>query len=244
MLKVPLSMVKAEMNKITLFRILVVLILTVGAYFVWERMSKQTPNGDQGTHNSQNPGSSSNTVVSTVNSEPDSIESHGNIQQIDSVPLDSKKYTSENIGVSFQYPASWSINDENVNAIDLSGAVISKQSDFIDTATNSSFSIIYHVSPWGMKLYQYALSKYNASKGTFESDRNQIEVAGYKALEGFTLTTTDGKGHTINPPLRSILIYFLDSKQGEFELQFTTPVDNYEKEITKFNYVLSTLKTK
>ena len=147
-------------------------------------------------------------------------------------------YTNNRLGFTFQYPSTWFKNGKDAEVVNLSGTVTAVEINFTDTVSKTTFLIAYHLAPKGAELYQYAVSQYDSSRGD-----KQIEVAGNKAIESYTTIHIDGRGNTLNPSLRLIVVYFLDKKQtGEIELQFKTPVTNENSEVAKFNQLLSSFK--
>lgn len=165
------------------------------------------------------------------------------IQQNEPIPSNWKTYINNKLGFTFQYPSTWSKYGEDANVSDRFGTTMVIEINFIDTASHTTFSIEYHLAPRGAEIYRYAVSQYESSQGLYAKDGKQIEVAGNKAIEAFTTITINGKGEAINPPLRLILVDFLDDKQtGEIRLQFKTPLPNDEIEVAKFKQLLSTFK--
>lgn len=69
-----------------------------------------------------------------------------------------------------------------------------------------------------------------------------ITVSGVDAVRANSIMTVDGRGNPINPPLKFTLVDFMDKSDGEFEIQFKVLSTNYDKEIIKFNKLLSTFK--
>ena len=151
-----------------------------------------------------------------------------------------KKYTNAKFGFTFQYPSSWSKQGKDAEIIDLSGSIVAIGIFFSDTATQTTLSIEYHLAPHGSKLYKYALSQYNSSQGLYAKDGKTIKVAGGTAIKASNISKVDGKGHILNPPLRLIVVNFLDAlRSGEIEMQFNTPIRYQNIEITKLNQLLS-----
>jgi hypothetical protein len=69
-----------------------------------------------------------------------------------------------------------------------------------------------------------------------------ITVSGVDAVRVNSIMTVDGRGNPINPSLKFTLVDFMDKSGGEFEIQFKVLSTNYDKEIIKFNKLLSTFK--
>lgn len=69
-----------------------------------------------------------------------------------------------------------------------------------------------------------------------------IKVFGADAVRTNSIMTVDGSGNPINPPLKFTLVDFMDKSGREFEIQFKVLSTNYDKEIIKFNKLLSIFK--
>jgi len=162
----------------------------------------------------------------------------------DTIPLNWKKYTSNRLGISFRYPDTWNKYGDESNSINRSGAVMSISVNFIDTLSHSAFFIEYHLAPYGAELFKNEKAQFDSSQGSYKNGGKEIMVAGNKAIESFSIMSSDIKGNTYDPPLSIIQIVFLDRLQkGEFHLRFKTPsLPNSEAEIAKFNKLLSTIK--
>lgn len=149
-----------------------------------------------------------------------------------------KTYTNNKLGFTFQHPSAWINKGKDIEVVNLSGTIKAIEINFTDTIFKTTLLVTYHLAPYGAELYRYAVSQYDSTRCG-----KQIEVAGNNAIETITTISIDGKGHTLNPPLRLIVIYFLDKKQtGEIELQFKTPLSNHDIEVSKFKQLLSTFK--
>jgi len=162
----------------------------------------------------------------------------------DTIPSIMKTYSNTALGLTFQYPNTWSKYGEDANAINRNGEVMSINISFIDTISKSIFNLAYHLAPYGAELYKFAQDQFNSSQGWYaNSGAKQIEVAGNKAIESFNTMSSDIKGNIYDPPLRFVHIIFLDKLQtGEFDLQFNTPLPESDTEIAKFNQLLSSIK--
>jgi hypothetical protein len=160
-----------------------------------------------------------------------------------SIPANWKTYTSERIPVTFKYPDTWTKQGEESNTINRKGEVMSISLYFIDSTTQSFFSLAFHVAPYGAEVYKIAEDEYNSSKSSNQRDAKQITVAGNNSYETFTTMSKDIKGNIYDPALKLIHIVFLDKqKTGGFNVNFRTPEPGSEKEIAKFNQLLSTFK--
>jgi hypothetical protein len=166
-----------------------------------------------------------------------------NIATGDTVSSNWKTYANDRFGFTFRYPGTWSIYGEEYNVVNRSGTTVAITVNFIDTVAQTTLLIEYHLPPNGAELYRYALAQYESSQGWYEKGGKLIEVAGNKAIEAFTTISIDGRGKTLNPPLRFILIDFPDMQQaGTFELQFKTPLPGDNIEVARFNQLISTIK--
>lgn len=160
-----------------------------------------------------------------------------------SVTSNWKTYANEKMGITFQYPDTWTIYGKESNIINRNGGIMAISVSFTDTTTQSIFFIEYHVAPYGAELFKYSKAQFDSTQGAYLADAKQIKVAGNNALEAFTTKSKDIKGNIYNPPLRIISIVFLDKQQtGDFELHFSTPFPNKDIEVAKFKQLLSTLK--
>lgn len=158
------------------------------------------------------------------------------------IPLNWEKYSNDNLGITFQYPNNWINSGEESFAIDRTGARVGIKIYFIDSVSNTSLLVDYHFAPNGAELYNYAESQHESSQGMYSTDSKVIMVAGNKAIEAVSKISTNGKGMAIIPPLRLIVINFLDKQQtGSYELQFRTPILDNEVEVAKFNQLITTI---
>lgn len=172
----------------------------------------------------------------------DSVEHKTIIRSKDTIPSNWKTYNNSALGVSFKYPKTWTKNGEESNSINRNGEVMSISVNLIDTISNSNFYLAYHIAPYGAEVYRLAEDDYNSSKNSNEGDTKQITVSGNIAIETFTTMSKDIKGNIYDPALKLIHIVFLDrQKTGGYNLNFRTPLPGSEKEIAKFNQLLSTL---
>ena len=161
----------------------------------------------------------------------------------DSIPSSLKTYSNPALGLTFQYPSTWSKYGEDANAINRNGEVMSINISLIDTISKSIFNLVYHLAPYGAEVYKLAEDKYNSSINSNESNTIQSIVAGNNAIESFTTMSMDLHGNIYDPALKLIHIVFLDKqKSGGFNLNFKTPVPGSEIEIAKFYQLLSTIK--
>lgn len=164
-------------------------------------------------------------------------------EQNDNVPENWKTYTNKKYGFSFQHPDTWTKNGEESNAINLKGEIITISVNLLDTITQSEFSLAYSLPPYGYEVYKIEEDQYNSYKSSEQLNMKKNIVAGNIAIESFTTMSKDIKGNIYDPLLKLIHIVFLDKgKTGAFNLNFRTPAPGSEKEITRFNQLLSTFK--
>lgn len=176
------------------------------------------------------------------NNQVSNAKDSGSIYIKDTIPV-WKTYENKNFGITFKYPITWTKNGEESNAINRNGEIMSISVSFIDTITNSNFYLAYHFAPNGAEVYKLAEEDYNSSKNSNERITKLIIISGNKAFEAFTTMSKDIKGNIYDPALTLIHIVFLDKqKTGGFNLNFRTPEPGSEKEIAKFNQLLSTFK--
>jgi hypothetical protein len=147
-------------------------------------------------------------------------------------------YSSPKGGFSFQYPSAWIKKGNDVEVMNPTGNLTAIEANFIDTITKTSLLVSSHLTPASAELYAYALSQYDPSRGD-----KYIEVSGSKALESIRILAKDGKGNELHPALKLMTVQFMDKdKNGEIELQFKTPENNFEQEVIKFDQVLKSFK--
>jgi hypothetical protein len=240
-----------EMNKNALIGILILIILLIGGYFIWQGTSKKTPiasQSDKAIDTSQNQHASiipnNNPTTSDINTKHVSPQNpNTTTQQKDPVLSNWKTYTNTKYGFTFQYPDTWTKNGEESNTINRKGEVMAISVNLIDTATQSVFSLIYSLPPYGPEVYKIEEDQYNSYKSSDEVDIKKNIIAGNDAVETFTTMSKDIHGNIYDPALKLIHIVFLDKqKTGAFNLNFRTPELGSEKEISKFNQLLPTFK--
>jgi hypothetical protein len=217
-------------NKYTLWLILILILIAIGI------LLKTVFHKDESSIIPDTPNS-----ISEKNMVQDSIKVLNAIK--DSIPSNWNTYTDNALGVYFKYPDTWTKYGEENNVINRSGNIAAVEVNFIDSLSNTTLLISYHLSPNGAELYKYAVSQYESSQGWYEKDGKLIEIDGSKAVVAFTEMRVSGRGTALNPPLRLILIDFLDKQQtGAIQLQFKTPFPDEEAEVAKFRLLLSTFK--
>lgn len=154
-----------------------------------------------------------------------------------------KTYSNDKYGFSFQYPTVWVKRGNDVPIGDRSGNTAGISINFIDTISNSTLSVDYHAFPYGLDFYNYVLSQFNSSLGWYATERKQIKVGESEAIQAITEITVNGKGNPINPPLRIIVIDFLDKRNnGEIELQFRSTLPTAVVEVDRLKKLLSTFR--
>jgi len=161
----------------------------------------------------------------------------------DRIPSDWKTYKNKQYGFTFQYPTTWSKYGEERNVGDRTGNIVAIEVNFIDSLTSTTLLVSYHLPPNGAELYRFAVSQYESSQGWYKKDGKLIEKDGNKAVKANTEMRISGRGTQLNPPLRLILVDFLDKKQtGAIQLQFKTPLADDNSEVAQFERLLSTFK--
>jgi hypothetical protein len=207
---------------------LIVIIISVAGFLIWQnKATKILSDKSKNQNENKNLGK---TDTSFKNS-PDTILPKWKI------------YTNEKFGFSFQYPSTWQQQGKEVEVVNLSGIVTTIGVYFRDTLFEATLSIEYRLPPNGVKLYQYALSQYNSSQGWYRAGGKKIKIDGNDAVEASLVSKTDGRGKSLNPPVRSIIIDFLDKKlTGEIQVQFKTPLPTEDIEVAKFKQLLSTFR--
>ena len=178
--------------------------------------------------------------ISDKNVQDSVIESNVILHRI---PSDWKTYTNKQLGFTFQYPDTWFNNGEDVEIVNEPGTIAAIEINFTDSIFHTSLLIEYHFAPHGAKLYQFAVSQFDSAQGLYATNREKINVGGNNAIKGSVTMDVDGKGHKLNPPLKLIVIDFLDMKQtGEIKMKFKTPLSEDNIESAKFERLLSTFK--
>jgi len=175
------------------------------------------------------------------NNQVSNAKDSGSVLIKDTIPI--WKTYDNNLGITFKYPKTWTNYGDESKILDRTGKVMTVIVNLIDTITQSTLLIKYHLAPYGEEVYKSALAKYNSSKDLYEKARKQLEINGNKAIEGTITMLVDGKDHKLTPPLRVIVVDFLDKqKTGEIELQFKTPLTDDGLEVSKFDKLLTTFK--
>jgi hypothetical protein len=150
-----------------------------------------------------------------------------------------KTYSNKKYGFEFQYPAIWTYEGKDIEVIDLSGTVTAIQINFSAPDTKNILLIEYTLAPKGLEKYKYVLAQYNSTQDSSATGKSLIKVAGNKAIKTTSVMSIDGRGMALNPPMRLVLVDFLDKAvTGEFQFQLKTP--SSEDEAAKLTRLLST----
>src|ERR1051325_1623669 len=223
------------MKRNSFLGLLILLVLALGAYVICRGTSKQASVASQpepvaNTSQNQAETSHDNPASSQTKTDSTSVQ-HPDVptQQNDSIPADWKTYTNDKLGFSFRYPDTWVKNGEEANVIDLSGTIKVVDINFVDTVSKSTLLVAYHLPPSGAEFYHYSykIFHYQTDRDSHKVDRKEIMVAGQKALMASDVSNISGKGTALNPPLRTVVVDFLDvNKTGTIEFQLDTPVTN------------------
>lgn len=162
------------------------------------------------------------------------------IKEVESVEW--KTYTNDKYGFSFQYPATWILNGREYHPVGANGQIMSVMFMLVDTVTTSNFYLNYHLEPYGKQFFEYLLTDYNASANMYAKGKYKTTIAGSDAIvavDSFYVERSSEKD-IIHIPVHFSVFDFLDKKgTGAVELQFKIPVSVYDKEIVKYNKILS-----
>ncbi len=151
-----------------------------------------------------------------------------------------KTYNNEKLGITFQYPDTWTKQGEESNAVNLSGAVMATTVSFIDTESETILSMEYHFAPNGKALFEKTLSDFNSG---IYANSQKIKVGGNEAIEVAVIKTKDIKGNVYDPPLKEIFVDFLDKKQtGSIHLYFKTLLPGSDTQVAQFNKILTSFQ--
>lgn len=229
-------------SKYVLLLLIVFILIVVGIFITNNRNSIKQNDQVKNIKDSVNV---NNVTKDTIQSQNLKVQDSVRVENVikDKIPSNLEIYNNNALGVTFKYPDTWTKNGEESNAINRNGELMSISVNLIDTISKSNFYLAYHLAPYGAEVYKLAEDDYNSSKNSNERDTKQITVSGINAIETFTTMSKDIKGNIYDPPLKLIHIVFLDNqKTGGYNLNFITPAPGSEKEIAKFNQLLSTFK--
>lgn len=217
--------------------LLIFITLTIIGFFIWHRSSISGP---QSIHTAPANDSLKNfTEGKDSNNIPTPVIKK--LREKDSIPENWKTYSNEKLGISFRYPNTWAQPGKEAEIINLSGAVIKTGIYFTDSVSKTRVSIEYSLDSNAVKIYQYASSQYMISQKS--SINKKIFIAGNEAIKISKELKRDGKGKELNPPLRIIVVDFLDKmKKGEIQIQFQTPLSQNHAEENNFKQFLSSFK--
>ncbi len=229
-------------SKYILLLLIVFILIVVGIFITNKRNSIRQNNQDS---NNKDSVQVQNVVRDTIQSQNLKVQDSVQVQNVikDKIPSNWKAYNNNALGVTFKYPDTWTKNGEENNVVNRLGNIVAIEVNFIDSLTSTTLLVSYHLPPEGKELYRYAVSQFESSQGWYKKGGKLIEIAGNKAVEAFTEMSISGKGTALDPPLRLILIDFLDKQQtGAIQLQFKTPLPNDNIEVAKFERFLSTIE--
>lgn len=228
-------------SKYVLLLLVVFILIAIGIYITRSRNSIKQNNQDSNIMDSVKV---QNDIRDTISPQDLNVQDSVQVQKVakDTLSTNWKTYNST-LGVTFQYPNTWSKYGEENNVVDRLGNIVAIEVNFIDSLTTTTLLVSHHLPPEGKELFRYAVSQYESSQGWYEKGGKLIEIAGNKAVEAFTIMSVSGRGTALNPPLRLILIDFLDKQQtGAIQLQFKTPLPDDNIEVAKFEKLLSTIE--
>lgn len=236
------------MNKTRIFGLLMVFACIILIYVVWKENSKSyesPPNHKYDIDSSQN--QQKDTISEIITNKQSKIEAQIKTEikkeQKTKIPGNWKRYTNTEFGLEFDYPNDWVTTGGESKNVDRLGNIIGIEVNFNDNKSMTTLLVSYHLPPNGAELFQYAVSQYESTQGWYEHGGTLIKIAGKKAVKANTIMDKSGKGTPIDPPLRVILVDFLDNKQtGSYQLQFKTPLPGSEPEVAKFETLLNSIK--
>lgn len=229
-------------SKYVLLLLIIFILIAIGIYITNNRNSIKENNQ---VTNSKDSAKVHNAIKDTIPSQDFKVQDSVNKSESNKVTIPSnwKTYTNNQYGFTLQYPSTWSKYGKDANVIDRSGTIIAIKINFIDTVSNTTLLIKYHLAPKGAELYNNVVSQFDSAQGLYSNGVKQIDVAGQKAIKAISTVSIDGKEHVLNPPEKLILVDLLDKQQtGEIQLQFRTPLTDDKIELDKFERLLSTFK--
>lgn len=154
-----------------------------------------------------------------------------------------KTYINNQIGITFQYPSTWTKNGEDANVTDLSGKITAIHINFNDTDTKTSLLIIYYPPPEGKEIYNFLYSQFLSSQGWYSKGGKKMNVAGNNAIVASMTLSEDGKGKRLDKPIKSTVVDLLDQEQtGTIEMQFKTLLSVEDSQAVVINDLLSSFK--
>lgn len=225
------------MKRKKLIGILSVIAFIILGFFIWYKSSnpKITPS----THTTD----SIKNYSQGKDSNSSSISASKLSQQKDSIPENWKTYSDDKMGISFQHPGSWVKQGKDAEIMNLSGTIIKKGIYFSDSSNQTRVSIEYSLDSNAVKIYEYAESQFISSQKSALNNSRKFLVDGSEAIEISKEFKVNGKGKTLSPPMRILIVDFMDkNKKGEIQIQFQTPLSNEQEEENNFKKLLSSFK--
>lgn len=227
------------MTRKKIIGLLIFIAFIISGLFIWQRFSKpslrniNSSNINDSLKNHAGVNDSMNSTAYTIHKP----------EQKDSIPENWKTYSNDKLGISFQYPNSWTKQGKDAEVINLSGTVIKRGIYYTDSMSQTRVSIEYTIDSNAAKIYQYAVSEYiTAQKSTINKNKKFL-IDRNEAIEISKELSVNGKGRTLNPPLRIITVDFMDkNNKGEVQIQFQTPLSQESEEENIFKQFLSSFK--
>lgn len=227
------------MNKKKLTGLLLIVAALVAGFFILNRFSKSDSGDNSLTHTND----SLNNFTGRKDSTNNLLPVNNVPQQKDSIPENWETYSDDKLGISFQHPGSWTKQGKNAEIINLSGENIKTGIYFSDSTNRTRVSIEYSFDSNAVKIYRYAASQFIASQKATLNKSRKLLVDGCEAIEISKEYKINGKGKTLNPPLKKIIVDFMDkNNKGEIQIQFQTPLSKEQEEENDFNKLLSSFK--
>ncbi|MBS1620116.1 MAG: hypothetical protein JST10_16610 [Bacteroidetes bacterium] len=229
------------MNKKYFITLLIILFLATAGFFIWKKLPASDENKATYTQ-----------VPDTVQTDKVNTISKNNIDTSNQILTPSEKnaaasnwkiYSNDKLGIRFHYPDTWLKQGKDAEVINLSGTIIKRGCYFSDSTNQTRFSLEYSLDSNAAKIFQYAKSQYNLPQNSSSNKNRIFLVDGSEAIEISKEFTVNGKGNKINPPLRIIIVDFMDkNKKGEIQIQFQTPVTKEFEEENNFQWLLSSFR--
>lgn len=238
-----------KMNKKIFIGFSVILIFTIGAYVVLQGQTKKgllVHQSSNITNDSQ--AQIDNHIPRYKSSLPPvpKIASTENYNSSDTIPPGWKTYTNEKYGFAFQYPASWSIQNENTEVANVSGNIKEIQSQFIDSISKASLEVDYYLPPNSQQIYTNLIDQLNKAKKEENIKIRRIELTNkssrIEGIETSEILYRDGKGRVLQTPLKLVTVDIFNKKDNsEIEFQFQAPVSFQAEQVINFERLVSTL---
>ena len=229
------------MNRKNLIGLLLIAAAIIAGYFIWKKSSVQSKNDIpdiQVTDTVQ-----TNTENTIPKNNPDTSNQTITFSGKDASISDWKIYSNDKLGIRFHYPATWTKMGKDAEIMNLSGTIIKRGCYFSDSTNQTRFSLEYSLDSNAAKIFQYAKSQYNLPQSSSSNKNRMFLIDGSEAIEISKEYKVNGKGKIINPPLRIIIVDFMDkNKKGEIQIQFQTPVTKELVEENNFQELLSSFR--